>query len=315
MNCGRVILVVLLSSVLLTACGSKKEGGSQVAAKVNGDEISVHQINYAMARLGNIPKGKEDEAGKQILKGLVDQQLLVKRAVDKKLDRNPDVLQAIEASRRQILAQASLEQLVGQLTKPTDAEIHDYYVKSPELFANHRIYKFAEISMASTVQVDRVKQLLSGTKSMEDFAAKLHNEHIEFKTATAIKGAEELPTALLPKFYKMVKNEVAIIPAGDSLSVLQLQDYKDQPLTEELARAVIGKFLLEQKRKTLLEAEMNKLRDTAKVEYVGAYADAGKARQDPAAIQAAPAANAAAELGKADAAKDSHVEKGLSGLK
>ena len=312
MNFGRAMLLALLPSIFLAACGGKKEGGaSQVVAKVNGDEISVHQINYAMARIGDIPKGKESEAGRQILKGLVDQQILVKFAVDKKLDRNPDVFQAIETSRRQILAQASLEQLAGQLSKPTDAEIHDYYVKSPELFANHRTYKFAEISMAGTVPVEKAKQMMSGVKSLEEFAAKLDKEKIEFKTAVTIKGAEELPTALLPKFSKMAKNEVAIIPVGDTLSVLQLQDFKEQSLTEDQVKPLIAKFLVEQKRKTVLEAEMKKLRDSAKIEYLGAYADAGKAEQ---AAVVTTAVNTA-EPGKADAAKDSHVEKGLSGLK
>lgn len=310
MHYGRILLLVLLFPVFLSACDHKKEGGTQVVAKVNGDEISVHQINYAMTRLGNIPKGKEDEAGKQVLKGLVDQQILVKLAVDKKLDRNPNVLQAIEASKRQILAQASLEQLVQQLTKPTDAEIHGYYVKSPELFGNRRIYKFVEISIGSMVPVEKVKEMMAGTKSLEAFAAKLNNEKIAFKTASVVKGAEELPTVLLPKFSKMAKGEVAIIPAGESLSVLQLQDFKEQPLTEEQAKPVIGKFLLEQKRKTLLEAEMKKLRDAAKIEYLGAYADAGKTQQESATAQAAPAQPASAA-----SAADTHVEKGLSGLK
>lgn len=325
MHYGRILLLVSLSPAFLSACDNKnKEGGeTQVVAKVDGHEISVHQINHAMARLGNIPKGKEDDAAKQVLKGLVDQQILVKLAVDKKLDRDPNVLQAIEAAKRQVLAQASLEQMAQQLTKPTDAEIHDYYVKSPELFANHRIYRFAEVSMAGTVQVDKVKQMLSGTKSLEEFAGKLNDEKIAFKSVSVVKAAEELPAVLLPKFFKMAKGEVVIIPAGDSLSVLQLQDFREQPLTEEQAGPIIGRLLLEQKRKALLEAEMKKLRDGAKVEYLGAFADAGKAPQDSAATQAASAqpassVNAAsplAELGKADAKIDSHVEKGLSGLK
>lgn len=325
MNFGRMLLLVMLSPVFLTACGdSKKAGGNtQIAAKVNGEEISVHQINYAVARLGNVPKGKEEEAGKQVLNGLVDQQILVRTAIDKKLDRNPDVLQALETSRRQILAQAFLEQLVAQLTRPADSEIHDYYVKSPELFAGRRIYRFAEIAMAGTVDVEKVKQMLSGTKSLEEFAGKLQKENIPFKTVTAVKGAEELPTALLPRFSRMAKGEVAIIPVGGNITVLQLQDFREQPLTEEQAKPVIANFLLEQKRKALLEAEMKKLRDAAKIEYLGAYADAGKIRPDPATAQPALAQPAsaentvplAAESGKADAAKDSHVEKGLSGLK
>jgi EpsD family peptidyl-prolyl cis-trans isomerase len=316
---GRVLFLVLFSTAFLSACGHKKEGGeTQVVAKINGDEITVHQLNYAMARIGEIPKGQEDETGNQVLKNLVDQQMLVKLAVDKKLNRNPNVLQAIEASKSQILAQAALEQLVQPLlTKPTDTEIHDYYVKSPELFTDRRIYKFAEISIAGTDQIDKIKHLLSGTKSLEEFAGKLRKENIEFKTAPVVKAAEELPTALLPKFSRMAKGEVAIIPIGDSLTVLQLQDFKEQPVAEEQAKPLIGKFLFEQKRKALLEAEMQKLRDAAKIEYLGAYADAGKARQSPAATQPASAVNAAspqAEPGKVDATKDSNMKKGLSGL-
>lgn len=324
MSFGRVLLLVLFSPVFLTACEQKKEGGeTQVAAKVDGSEISVHQINYAMARLGAVPKGKEEEAGKQVLKDLIDQQILVKLAIDKKLDRNPNVLQAIEASKRQILVQAALEQLVQQLAKPTDSEIRDYYAKSPELFAKRRVYRFAEVAMAGTVEIEKVKQLLSSTKSLESFAGKLQSENIAFKTTSAVKAAEELPTVLLPKFSGMSKGEVAIIPTGDNLSVLQLQDFKEQPLTEEQAKPIIGNFLLEQKRQALLEAEMKRLRDAARIEYLGAYADAGKARKDSAAsppalpqpASATAAASPLAEPGKADARKDSHVEKGLSGLK
>ncbi len=313
---GRVFFGILLSAAFLSACGHK-EGSTQVVAKVNGDEITVHELSDALARVGTIPKGKEHEAGKQVLKSLVDQQILVKMAIDKKLDRNPNVLQAIEAFKRQTLAQASLEQFVQQVTKPTDTEIHDYYVKSPELFSDRRIYKFAEVALDSKVSVDKVKQLLSGTKSLDQFMSKLHKENIEFRTNSTVKAAEELPIALLPKFSKMAKGEVAVIPTGDSLSVLQLQDFKEQPVAEGEAKPFIGKFLLEQKRKALIETEMKKLRDAAKIEYLGAYADTGEAPVGPGATQPASAVTAASPLadsGKADAANDSHVKKGLSGL-
>ncbi len=318
MRYTRLVLLALLSMASLTACGDKT-GDSQVIAKVNGDEITVHQINYVMSRLGNVPTGKEDEARKQVLKDLVDQQLLVELAVDKKLNRNPNVLQAVETAKRQILAQASLEQMAQQLTEPTATEIHDYYVKSPELFANRRVYKFGEVSMASSTQIETVKQMLAGIRSLEEFAEKLRKENIPFKTAVTVKAAEDLPTVLLPRFSKMTKGEVAIIPTGDNLSVLQLQDFKEQPLTEEQAKGLIARFLMEQKRKTLLEAEMKKLRDSAKTQYFGVYANAAKAQQDGVAAQPAVSAVTAAapqaSPGKAEVTQNNHIEKGLAGLK
>ena len=303
---GRALLLVILSSSLITACGEKKDGAAtQIAAKVNDHEISVHQINYAMARLGNIPKGKEDEAGKQVLRELVDQQLLVQQALDKRLDRSPNVLQALEVSKRQILTQAYIEQMAEQLAKPTDAEIHDYYVKTPELFSSRRIYKFAEISMAGSTSVETVKQMLSGEKNLDGFVGKLRKENIEFRTFSSVKAAEELPLEMLPKFFQMAKGEVALIPMGDKLIVLQLQDSKEQPLTEEQAKPAIANFMFADKRRMLIEAEMKKLRDSGKIEYLGAYADLAKNEQAAPAQPATPAPSK----------KEDHLEKGISGLK
>lgn len=319
MHFSRILLLILLPAVLLIACDGKKEGAeAQVIAKVNGDAISAIQVNFAMTRLGNIPKIKEDEVKKQVLKGLLDQQIMARQALEKKLDHNPNVLQAIEASNRLILAQSFVEQMMQQIAKPTDAEIHDYYVKTPELFSNRRIYKFSEISLSSAIQMDEVKRLLIGVKNLEEFAGKLHKQKIEFKAASAIKAAEELPLNLLPRFSKLARGELSIIPIGNGL-VVQLQDSREQPLTEQQAKLIIGKLLFEQKRKTVLEVEMSKLRESSKYEYFGAYADMGKARQNQEAVQPAlaqPESVASPALqSESDVVKDSHVVKGLSGLK
>ena len=320
MHFSRILLLILLPAVLLIACEGKKEGAeAQVIAKVNGDAISATQVNFAMTRLGGIPKTKEDEVKKQVLKDLLDQQILARQALEKKLDHNPNVLQALEASNRLILAQSFVEQMMQQIAKPTDAEIHDYYVKTPELFSDRRIYKFNEISLSSAIQIDEVKRLLVGVKNLEEFAGKLHKQKIEFKAASAIKAAEELPLNLLPRFFKLARGELSIIPIGNGLSVVQLQDSRGQPLTEQQAKLIIGKFLLEQKRKAVLEAEMSKLRESSKYEYFGAYADMGKAQQNqeavrPALAQPEPVASSALQS-ESDDVKDSHVVKGLSGLK
>jgi len=130
--------------------------------------------------------------------------------------------------------------------------------------------------------------MLSEAKNLEEFAGKLHNEGIQYKTASAVKAAEEIPLALLTKLAKMAKGEVAVLPSGDSLSLLQLQDFRDQPMAEEQAKAVITNLLLDAKRKALFEAEMKKLRDVAKIEYLGAYTELGK---EPESSAAAPSAS------------------------
>ena len=102
----------VIASLVLAGCGDKKDKpASQVAAKVNKGEISVHQINYVLQRQPGLKQEQAEEASKTALEKLIDQELAVQRATEMKLDRDPRVVQAIEAARRDILARFYLEKV------------------------------------------------------------------------------------------------------------------------------------------------------------------------------------------------------------
>jgi hypothetical protein len=110
----RVASSAAILVVLLAGCGKQNASStsSPVAARVNGDEISEQQVNQVTARLGQVAPEQALAASKQAVEQLIDQQLLVQKAVEGKLDRDLEVMNKLEAARRQILAQAYVEQLV-----------------------------------------------------------------------------------------------------------------------------------------------------------------------------------------------------------
>lgn len=303
---ARLIAVVALAATV-AACGkegeSKKE--TQVAAKVNGSEITVHQVNFALSRLGAVDPAQAKQAQKQVLRSLVDQQLMVAKAQEQKLDRDPQVVQAIEAAKNQILAQAYVERTLSSIAKPGPAEIKDYYAKHPDLFEKRRVFRFQELVVAvKPDNVEAVKAQLSQAKTMDDMIAWLKSQDIKFTGGAAVKAAEQLPLELLPKLNQMKDGQTMVMAAGSNLQILQLVASQEQPVPEDKATPAIERFLLNQKRNELAQAEVKKLRDAAKIEYVGAFADAAEA--------AAPAAAPAQPQAKPDAG---FVDKGLSGLK
>lgn len=100
------VTAAVLASLGLAACsgGDKDKPASQVAAKVNKEEISVHQINYLLQRQPGLKPEQAESASKTALERLIDQELAVQKAEELKLDRDPRVVQALDAARREILS-------------------------------------------------------------------------------------------------------------------------------------------------------------------------------------------------------------------
>ena len=307
----------LLMVVLMTGCGDKKEGAatgdknpSQVAAKVNGTELTVHQINYALQRIPNLDKAQTKPASLQVVRNLVDQELLVQKAMQDKMDRDPAVVQALDAARRQILAEAYLGKKLGTTAAPTDAQVADYFNKHPELFSERKIYRLQEISIkAPKDKHDAVRAQLGASKNLQDFGTWLKAQNLPAKAAQGVKPAEQLPLQILPRLAQMSPGQALVVNAPDGLLVVMLAETQKQPVTLEQAKPVISRLLQTQARQQTIQAELGALKTAAKIEYLGEFAEADK--KVTAAVTPEPAAPAARP---AEADADA-INKGLSGLK
>lgn len=310
--------LVLALSLTLVGCGGKKEdkAATQVAAKVNGDEITVHQLNHELAKLGNLSPEQAKKVANQVLKSMVDQQLLLQKAVEDKVDRDPQVVQTLEAARRQILAQAYVQKLTASQAKPNDSEIADYYVKHPELFAERRIYRLQEINVQVTpANVNAVKAQLSQSKNLNDFIQWLKAQNIPARAGQSTKTAEQLPLEILPRLHQMKDGQALTLATGNSLNIVVIAGSQTQAINQEQAKPVIERYIANTKKREAAEAELKKLKEKAKVEYMGEYAEAGK-EAAPAKPAAQPAVQAQPEAAApAPATGDQAIDKGLSGLK
>lgn len=306
----------LLIAALVAGCGDKKEEAaadkpaSQVAAKVNGTELTVHQVNYALQRIPNLDKEQAKPASLQVVRNLVDQELVVQKALEDKLDRDPRVVQALDAARRQILAEAYMSRKLGTPSEPTDGEISAYFNAHPEMFAQRKIYRLQEVSIKAPKEKQaEIRKQLEGSKTLNDFLAWLKAENLPAKAGQAVKPAEQLPVAVLPQLAKMPNGQALVANAPEGLLVLVVADSQAQPVTLEQAKPAIARALQAEARQKAAKAELDTLKANAKIEYVGEFADAGKetttaAAQPAAAKAAAPAADPDAEA----------ISKGISGL-
>lgn len=312
------IVALVASAALLAACGDKKEkAASQTAAKVNKAEVTVHQINFVLQQQRNLRPEQADAASRQILERLIDQELALQKADDQKLDRDPRVVQQLEAAKREILARAYLEKVGEAAPKPTPEEIKKYYDEKPALFKDRRIYSLQEIAIeAKPEQAAALREKLGASKNINEFVEFLKANEFKFAGNQAVRAAEQLPLQSLDMIAKMTDGQAMMNQAANGVQVLVLAGSRSQPVSEEQARPAIEQFLLNERKRKLVEDDMKAMRGAAKIEYVGKFADkaAGAEAAASGAAPAAPAPAPAPAAAPASGLNASDISKGM-GLK
>ena len=301
---------------LMTACGKKHgdEKSSQSLVSVNGDEVTVHQVNSELQRL-NIQPAQQEAAGRRIVQGLVDRQILVQAALKEKLDRKPIVMQAIENAKAQILAEVYLQSRFSSLVKPTSLEIADYRAQHPAIFANRKIYITDQaVFILGSANADQIKTIVK-LKSLKDLEQWLTAHSVKYQVTRISHAAETLPPQLLPKFGQMSIGQMVFINSNDPngrTEAVSLAEIKDAPISEKDSTSLIEGILIQQKRKLAIEAEMKRLHNEAKIEYINKKYDPANAPKQE--IIKEPIKSNEGSQGHSKGNTENSVTKGLSGL-
>jgi EpsD family peptidyl-prolyl cis-trans isomerase len=278
------VAAMLVAALVLAGCGDKKDKpASQTAAKVNKEEITVHQINFVLQQQRGLAPEQAASASKQVLERLIDQELALQKAQDQKLDRDPRVVQQLEAARRDIIARAYVEKISAGAPKPSPAEIKAYYEAHPPLFKERRVYNLQELAIqAKPEQVAELQAKLAAAKALPEFIDYLKANDFKYSANQAVRGAEQLPLASLDKFAQMKDGQTIFTRAPNGAQVVFLAGSRSQPVDEARAAPAIEQYLWNERKRKVVEDDVRAMRGAAKIEYVGDYAKGGSKEVKPA---------------------------------
>ncbi len=301
---GRLKAASLLVVLCLAACGGEKAAkNGQALASINGVEITALQLNEELQRSGLSPEQAQKPAvTKQLLDSLVERQLVLNQAVQDKVDRDPQVVRAIERAKALLIVQAYMQKKIGSIAKPTSAEVEEYYKSHPGFFAQRKVFEMRQLLIASSDLDEKLKSVIDNAKSLEDVAAYMDTEKVRYARGNAQRSSSDLPAELVTRLLSLKGGQLFLVNEGARSVLAHISDVKDAPLGINEAAPQIEQFLVAQKNKEAAAAELARLRGAAKIEYLNKE------------VASLPA-NAADAASKASAtAADANV-RGVAGLK
>ncbi|MDR2678805.1 MAG: EpsD family peptidyl-prolyl cis-trans isomerase [Zoogloeaceae bacterium] len=302
-------LLVLALTTALTGCGSeKKKVVSQVAVKVNDSEISVHQVNAILSRIPNVAPELKTQLQQRALERLVDLQLAYTQAVTQKLDRNPDVLTAIESAKQEIIARAYLNRITAAQPKPTDSEVGKFFSEHPELFEQRKLYSMESLLLeAKPETAQEIRTQLAAGANFAQIANVLQSKGVQFRPQQGLLPAEQAPQEILPQLVRLQDGETTLLETPRVLFFVHLVGSRPMPMNLQNSTPAIQRLLQTQKNQQALEAEIKRLKDSAKIEYVGEFAQYAPGKTTSTATAPAilePATN-----------DENSIDQGVAGLK
>jgi EpsD family peptidyl-prolyl cis-trans isomerase len=288
---------LLGAAAALAGCGAQDKSSTQAAARVNKEEITVHQIGALLAQ-HPVKPDQVQQAERQILERLINRELAVQKAIDLKLDRDPRVFQAIESARRDIIARAYADKMGEAATRPTPADIKKYYDEHPALFRDRKIYQLQEFSVEADVkQAQALKAAMPGMQSPDELVAYLKANGLKFASSQTVRAAEQLPLSVLPALSGMAEGQSLVNTTSSGVQIILVRGTRSQSVDEGRASRAIEQFLVNEQKRRLLADDLKALRAAAKIEYLGPFAGSSPAADVAQATTAADvAASAAATL-------------------
>jgi EpsD family peptidyl-prolyl cis-trans isomerase len=269
---SNLILNLSLSVLLMLGACSDKKIATQLAAKVNGDEISVHQINAALSRLPNVPQERVAELRKGILDKLIEQQIALQQAIELKLDRASEVAMQIEAAKKEIITQAYLNRLIYTVSKPSPEQVKQYFTEHPELFTQRKTYDLQELVVANSPSVVAQLQEWSQSHTLDEVSALLKSKGISFTPKSGVRNAEDISLDVLKNLSAVKLGKLLVLETGATVSLLKVNNVTSAPVDEATAVPRIARFLANQLVRDTIKADIDRLKNKSKIEYLNEFA-------------------------------------------
>lgn len=274
---------VLFSLLSLVSCSENQPNNSspsQVAAKVNGQEITVHHVNEILQQMPATSFDSAQEAANVVLERLINEQLVLEKANDIELDRDPSVLIKLESARQKIIVQEYLKRVISQKNEIPEADIVSYYNDNPQFFENRRTFGYSQVFISEkqneSLDLEAIKTQVDNTTEFQELLDDLNSNGVVYKLGSQRASSEKLPSMLVEPLYSLDKGETGYLTANDGILILHVSDVINTPVSLEEAKPSISQFLNASKVKNEAESLVEALREKAVIEYVGDFSAANQ---------------------------------------
>jgi len=288
----------LLACIAMSGCGmiggGSKAPEGQVVATVNGEEITITELNRELGGASPADPQQRKQMEQAALQSIVTRKLLAQTAKEQKLDKTPIFAQQKLQAEEGLLVGALQRKIASTVVNPTRADAEKFVSDHPNMFAQRRVMVVDQIVFGKFDP--KLMEEFKPLTTLEQIEAVLTRENIDYQRTTTVLDTLNAPEGLTDSLMKLPPGEVFIFPRGNAVFVNQIRDSRVMPFVGDRAITYAQAGLKQQRTQEALAKQVEAIRKGAedKITYNEKYKPEKPKPGAAPAAKAAPAAPAPA---------------------
>lgn len=263
------IATIAASMIILAACNNKAEG--QTVAIVNGEEITLSELNFELG-LANVPPGTDKAAARsQVLQSMIDRRLLATQAKEEGIDTTPDYISRRRRGEEDLLISMLSAQRFKSVAVPSARDTDAFIASHPAMFAKRELWDLDQAQYQPPAD-PAIQAEINKTQSFQSLLAVLQKHGITVARQKNRLDTAVVPVELFQKISALPDGEPFIVRVGDRAIASVIVGREPKPLVGDQARPIAAELMRKEQSTKDMANRVSGLRKSAKIEYQKGFA-------------------------------------------
>lgn len=259
---------VVAAGLLLGGCHKEPKG--QILAIVNGEEISMQELNAELQGARIPDNADRNKIRKEVLQRLIDRKLIVQKAREQGLDKTPEFVAQQRRLEENLLVSLLGQKIAATVPMPDDRDITQYIADNPSQFSGRQRLLLDQIQFAAPKDPKQLL-MLRDAHSLDDVAAGVQKLGLAMSRGKGVIDTGRLDPQMVKIIDKLPPGEPFVLPSNGQYVASVIVGRDSTPTPGNVARLAAAEVV---RRKALVaesKAQVARARTGAEIQYQPGY--------------------------------------------
>ncbi len=287
------VALAALACVSISACGGGQPKG-QVVAKVGKEEVTVLDLQGAMAGIQAPNATVRKAADQQALNAIIQRKILAQAARKQKLDKTPEFARQQEQLTETLLVRDWQERLIRAVPTPSAEEAQQFIAQHPDIYGARKRFTVDVVRFIAPND-PLLPKAIQPLHTLDEVRALLTERKIPFANASNQIDALIVDPRFTDQLLKMKPDDIFIAPQANNVMIVgHVTGVRVDPVGNDIAVRHATEYLRRSRVQQAVQRQFGSVvaQGMKEVSYAKAYEPPkppAKAAAKPASAPAAPA--------------------------